>query len=222
MGWGGGLWGRERLLGASGQGGTGQQFRPASCTVAQVHSNPLPLLPPPPPQVMTVEEMKRRDAYERSQAVKRIQEETERSRQLLEQRTQLQVCVWGGAPCWYQEAGRQGVIVHAAVGQPIHSGAPQYTPSPRMSTAAGPAPAGQHAGLHAAPADCAGSGQLAGWGVGSVHVRLPTTSCSLAGAPGLLDSGVLPSITRRCRDLAVRCRRWRSCRPPKRSSTATA
>ena len=40
---------------------------------------------------MTVEEMKRRDAYERSQAVKRIQEETERSRQLLEQRKQLQV-----------------------------------------------------------------------------------------------------------------------------------
>lgn len=39
---------------------------------------------------MTVEEMKRRDAYERSQAAKRIQEETERSRQLLMQRKELQ------------------------------------------------------------------------------------------------------------------------------------
>ncbi len=54
-----------------------------------------------PPQVMTVEEMKRRDAYERSQAVKRIQEETERSRQLLEQRKQLQV---GGGCCLVQAA----------------------------------------------------------------------------------------------------------------------
>lgn len=45
---------------------------------------------------MTVEEMKRRDTYERSQAGKRIQEETERSRQLQEQRKQLQVRALGG------------------------------------------------------------------------------------------------------------------------------
>ena len=54
-----------------------------------------------------MEEMKRRDKYERSQAAKRIQEETERSRQLLEQRKQLQVggCRrgsrgWEGSVLW--------------------------------------------------------------------------------------------------------------------------
>ena len=46
------------------------------------------------PQAGSVEEMRRREAYERSQQLKRIQEETQRSRQLLEQRKQLQV---GGA-----------------------------------------------------------------------------------------------------------------------------
>lgn len=43
-----------------------------------------------PAQVDSVEEMKRRDAYERSQQLRRIQEETERSRQLLAQRKDLQ------------------------------------------------------------------------------------------------------------------------------------
>lgn len=38
----------------------------------------------------SVEEMKRREAYERSQQLKRIQGETERSRALLEERRQLQ------------------------------------------------------------------------------------------------------------------------------------
>jgi len=41
-------------------------------------------------QVLSVEEMKRRDAYERSQQLKRIQEETEHSSQLLQQRKELQ------------------------------------------------------------------------------------------------------------------------------------
>lgn len=41
-------------------------------------------------QVECVEELKRRDAYERSKALRRIQDESERSRALLEERRQLQ------------------------------------------------------------------------------------------------------------------------------------
>lgn len=51
---------------------------------------PLPLTLPLAPQVESVEESKRRDAYERAQALRHIQEETERSRALLEERRQLQ------------------------------------------------------------------------------------------------------------------------------------
>ena len=38
--------------------------------------------------------MKRKEIYERSQALKRIQEETERARELVAQRAQLQVSCW--------------------------------------------------------------------------------------------------------------------------------
>jgi ribosomal protein S21 len=43
-----------------------------------------------PLQVDSVEEMKRRDVYERSQALRRIEDESQRTRQLQEQRRQLQ------------------------------------------------------------------------------------------------------------------------------------
>lgn len=88
---------------------------------------------------MTVEEMKRRDAYERSQAVKRIQEETERSRQLLEQRKQLQV--GGGAACGQEGGGEAGGCCYRTV----HLPAAGHNTSASSATA-GPAPPGQHAG----------------------------------------------------------------------------
>lgn len=40
-----------------------------------------------------VEELKRREAFARDQALKRIQHDTEKARQLLEERTQLQVVI---------------------------------------------------------------------------------------------------------------------------------
>ncbi len=42
-------------------------------------------------RALQVEAMKRKEAYERSQALERIQEETERARELVAKRAQLQV-----------------------------------------------------------------------------------------------------------------------------------
>lgn len=70
------------------------------------------------PQAGSVEEMRRREAYERSQQLKRIQEETQRSRQLLEQRRQLQVgrgacgLVWRAA---HAAAGGEGAATFVPV-----------------------------------------------------------------------------------------------------------
>ena len=74
-------------------GSTGLQVAPQEALLLPAGPHLLTSPPTPRrhrPQVESVEESKRRDAYERAQALRRIQEETERSRALLEERRQLQ------------------------------------------------------------------------------------------------------------------------------------
>lgn len=58
---------------------------------SRTHFDPSPCCPALTPWRTQVEAMKRRDMYERSRALQRIQEDTEKTRQLMEQRAQLQV-----------------------------------------------------------------------------------------------------------------------------------